>query len=130
MTRPVGQLFLIIVLSVQVAFVYTCYLYFIKESIDCPDTATCIQNTYKTYLGINKNEILPIESTTLTFRNITSFLFAFFNIFVTMSLIIGVLLYEKKAKDIKTKDWEFQLKKKCFICDTERSEIDRHRNNN
>ena len=34
-TRPIGQLFLIIVLSVQVAFVYTCYLYFVHEQIDC-----------------------------------------------------------------------------------------------
>ena len=59
-----------------------------------------------------------------------AFLFAFFNIFVTMSLIIGVLLYEKKAKDIKTNDREKQLKRKCFICDAERSEIDRRRNNN
>lgn len=29
-TRPIIQLFLIILLSVQVAFVYTCYLYFIQ----------------------------------------------------------------------------------------------------
>lgn len=117
-------------MSVQVAFVYTCYLYFINESIDCPDTATCIQNTYKTYLGINKNEHIPISDTDLTFRSVTTFFFAFFNIFVTTGLVVGVLLYEKKAKDIKNANWEEQFKKKCFICDTDRSEIDRSRNNN
>ena len=42
--------------------------------------------------------------------------------------MIGVLIYEKKAKMAKNKDWEFQVKKKCFICDAERSAVDRSRN--
>lgn len=49
---------------------------------------------------------------------------------INNSLIIAVLLYEKKAKDTKKRDWEFKVKEKCFICDTERNIIDRARNNN
>lgn len=49
---------------------------------------------------------------------------------ITNSLIISVLLYEKKAKDSKVREWNFKVKQRCFICDTERNTIDRNRNNN
>ena len=42
-TRPVVQLILIILLSVTIAFVYTCYEYFVRAEINCPDTSSCIQ---------------------------------------------------------------------------------------
>lgn len=73
--------------------------------MNCVDTATCIQFTYDQYLGLYKNAVDEGDFGNLQFRNITDFFFTFFTIMINFSLIIGVLLYEKKAKDTKNSDW-------------------------
>ena len=85
----------------------------------CPDTASCIQLTFLQYLGVYKNVYIPVKNyAQIELRDIAEFYFGFINILVIMSLIIGVLLYEKKAKDLKNENWNYQVKKKCFICDS------------
>lgn len=78
-------------------------MYFIHQSSDCPNTASCVQSTYFEYLGLNKNDVNEDNFVNMQFRNIIEFFATFFTIMINNSLIIGVLLYEKKAKDTKIK---------------------------
>jgi ABC-type multidrug transport system fused ATPase/permease subunit len=45
-TRPFIQLLLIVLVSVQIAFVFTYYLYFLGDELNCNSAPTCIQRTY------------------------------------------------------------------------------------
>lgn len=67
---------------------------------------------------MNKNEVDEDNFVHLQFRNVNEFAAIFMTTVINNSLIIGVLLYEKKAKDIKVSEWEFKVKEKCFICDS------------
>lgn len=70
-TRPMVQLLLIVLISVQIAYIFTYYTYFIKQNSPCPNTATCIQSTYFEYLGLNKNDVVEDNFNHLQFSNIT-----------------------------------------------------------
>lgn len=101
-TRPIGSLMLITLFCVQMAFIFTCYEFFINSPMKCEDTATCIQNTYEGYLGLFKNVLeSEVDFNDIKFKNVAEFMFNFFTLMVNMSLIISTLLYEKKAKDNK-----------------------------
>jgi hypothetical protein len=100
-TRPIVQLLLVVLISVQIAYIFTFYTYFIKQNPDCANTASCIQQTYFTYLGLYKNNIYVENVGTIAVRDLTEFFATFFTIMINNSLIIAVLLYEKKAKDTK-----------------------------
>lgn len=104
-TRPIVQLLLVVLISVQIAYIFTFYTYFIKQSPPCANTATCIQQTYFNYLGLYKNNIYVEDVSTIAVRDITEFFATFFTIMINNSLIIAVLLYEKKAKDTKKREW-------------------------
>ena len=117
MTKPIIQLILIILFSVQVAYLYTAYQTGIGAIPPCPNAAACVQLTYQNYLGLSKNLDLSDEFLEIEARQFADFYFRFFNIMINNSLIISVLLYEKKSRYQKQQDWDFRVKKKCFICD-------------
>lgn len=45
-------------------------------------------------------------------------------------MIISLLLFEKKSKDIRDKEKKDSITAHCFICDALRSDVDRKRNDN